>query len=91
MINRLDIINSIWKQQSRYHIPLIVGNYERRMFSKVMTLYFKYMYDALLQGFSWHIYGFADIKISMKQRDHTKMKPVPQYYQTEHRIAPPSK
>lgn len=80
MIGRTEIIDNIEKNQSKFTFKVIKNKQDRIIFSKVISLYFKYMYLALLNGHKWWMWRFGTFTIESEDMPIHKLRTTPRYY-----------
>ena len=83
MIHKKEIIDNIFTHQQQFQKPILLTWRDKEVFAKVMSLYFQYMYDALIKGLPWHIHRFGDLIIEEQRHDHRTMRFTPKYYKGE--------
>lgn len=80
MIGREEILDNIESYQNNKITKVIKNKQERIVFSKAISLYLKYMFEALLNGHSWRIHRFGIFKIISKKIDGEKLRFTPKFY-----------
>ncbi len=81
MIKRKEIIEHIeLHQEARHVVKMISGRKDRKLFSKVLSLYFNYMYQALLDGHRWNNRIVGVLTIEKRELKINKLRFVPKYY-----------
>lgn len=80
MINRKDIIENLAERQGVYQVPILVTASQKRMYSRVISLYLKFMFDSILQGYKWHISRMGNFELITVPTDQNRLKPFVNYY-----------
>jgi hypothetical protein len=80
MIGRKEIIDNIERNQKKFTFKVIKNNHDKIVFSKVISLYMKYMYLALLDGHKWWMWRFGTFTIESKEMPLQELSRTPSYY-----------
>lgn len=80
MIARIDILDNIESNQHKYTEKIIRSAKEKILFSKIVSLYVKYLLKALLDGHRWNIHRFGTFTLESEEVVPNRLRFTPQYY-----------
>ena len=83
MINKADIMNNIITHQGQFQVPILITRKQKRMFAKVIRLYLKFMFEAIFEGYRWHIFRIGDFQLETVPSDSKRLKPFVDFYRDD--------